>query len=162
MQATPSAKPGNTFTTASTPNMTQLQKHLVQHSFEQVSAISDRAAALFYHRLFSLNPDLRQLFKGDMEEQGRKLMAMLAIIVKGLDRPETLLPVVAHLGERHSDYGVQEEHYVTVGAALLWTLQQGLGERFTRDVREAWTAAYGLLAATMKRSSRHAAPAMAS
>lgn len=130
--------------------MNAIQKTLVQTSFAQVQPIAETAAALFYSRLFELDPTLRPLFKGDMKEQGRKLMDMLAVAVKGLDRPETILPVLAALGSRHAGYGVEDRHYETVGEALLWTLEQGLGADFTLEVREAWTAVYILVANTMR------------
>jgi hemoglobin-like flavoprotein len=127
-----------------------IQKALVQTSFAQVQPIADAAAAMFYSRLFELDPTLRPLFKGDMEEQGRKLMEMLTLAVKGLDRPEALLPALTLLGRRHAGYGVKEHDYETVGEALLWTLEQGLGPSFTPEVREAWTALYGFVADTMR------------
>jgi len=123
---------------------------LVQRTFADVVPIADTAAALFYERLFTLDPDLRFLFHSDMQEQGRKLMAVLQLAVAGLSRLETLLPMVQQLGVRHRSYGVKDDHYATVGTALLWTLQQGLGERFTPEVQAAWTSAYTLLADTMR------------
>src|SRR5262245_30664616 len=129
--------------------MNTTQKTLVQTSFAQVRPIADEAAALFYSRLFELNPALQPLFKGDMEEQGRKLMDMLTLAVKGLDRPEALLPVLATLGRRHAGYGVKKQDFETVGEALLWTLEQGLGPGFTPEVREAWTDLYRFVADTM-------------
>jgi nitric oxide dioxygenase len=122
---------------------------LVQQSWQQVEPIADTAAQLFYGRLFELAPDVRPLF-GDMEQQGRKLMQMISTVVRGLDRLERIVPAVQQLGARHAGYGVQPEHYDVVGAALLWTLEQGLGEAFTPSVRTAWTAAYGVLASTMQ------------
>jgi hemoglobin-like flavoprotein len=133
--------------------MNLIQKALVQTSFAQVRPIADAAAALFYRRLFELDPKLRPLFKGDMEEQGRKLMEMLGLAVKGLDRPETLLPALAALGRRHASYGVNERDYETVGAALIWTLEQGLGSSFTPDIREAWSALYRFVADTMREGA---------
>jgi hemoglobin-like flavoprotein len=133
--------------------MNTSQKALVQTSFAQVQPIADAAAALFYRRLFELDPTLRPLFKGDMEEQGRKLMEMLGLAVKGLDRPEALLPALAALGRRHAGYGVNEHNYETVGAALLWTLEQGLGPSFTPDIREAWAALYRFVADTMREGA---------
>jgi hemoglobin-like flavoprotein len=130
--------------------MNTIQKALVQTSFAQVQPIADAAAAMFYSRLFELDPTLRPLFKGDMEEQGRKLMEMLTLAVKGLDRPEALLPALTLLGRRHAGYGVKEHDYETVGEALLWTLEQRLGPSFTPEVREAWTALYGFVADTMR------------
>ena len=132
-------------------NQTQIQS--VQDSFEQVKPISDVAATLFYGRLFELDPSLRPYFKGDISEQKNKLMTALAFVVAGLDRPETILPAVQALGKRHVGYGVQDAHYETVGAALLWTLGQGLGDQFTSDVAEAWTAAYTLLAGVMQEAA---------
>jgi len=130
--------------------MNMIQKALVQTSFAQVRPIADAAAALFYRRLFELDPTLRPLFKGDMKEQGRKLMEMIDLAVKGLDRSEALLPALAALGRRHAGYGVNESDYETVGAALLWTLEQGLGPSFTPDIREAWAALYRFVADTMR------------
>jgi hemoglobin-like flavoprotein len=132
--------------------MNTVQKTLVQTSFAQVQPIAETAAALFYRRLFELDPTLRPLFKGDLEEQGRKLMDMLRLAVKGLDRMEALLPALAMLGIRHASYGVKERDYETVGEALFWTLEQGLGPSLTPEIREAWTALYRLVADTMSAS----------
>jgi hemoglobin-like flavoprotein len=129
--------------------MNTIQKVLVQTSFAQVRPIAETAAALFYRRLFELDPTLRPLFKGDLKEQGRKLMDMLRMAVKGLDRPEALLPALAALGRRHAGYGVNKRDYETVGEALLWTLEQGLGPGFTPEIKEAWTTLYRLVADTM-------------
>jgi hemoglobin-like flavoprotein len=130
--------------------MTPDQKALVQHSFEEVAPIADTAAALFYARLFELDPSLRPLFPGDMQEQGRKLMQMLTVAVRGLDRLDTLVPAVRALGRRHVAYSVRPEHFDTVGAALLWTLAQGLGPAFTPETRDAWAAVYSILASQMQ------------
>jgi hemoglobin-like flavoprotein len=130
--------------------MTPTQIDLVQRSFADVKPIAATAAELFYHRLFTLDPDLRRLFKGDTARQGQMLMGMIGAAVAGLKNLDALAPVVRQLGARHVGYGVRTEHYQTVGTALLWTLEQGLGETFTPDVREAWTAAYGLLADVMQ------------
>ena len=130
---------------------------LVKDSFRKVVPIADQAAALFYARLFELDPSLRHLFRGDMVEQGRKLMAMIATAVASLERLEAIVPAVRQLGARHAGYQVKEEHYGTVGAALLWTLEKGLGPEFTPDVREAWTTTYSLLANTMIEAQREAA-----
>jgi hemoglobin-like flavoprotein len=126
---------------------------LVQASFEVVLPIADIAAALFYGRLFELDPSLRPMFKGSLEEQGHKLMTMLRVVVHGLNRLDTLVPAVQALGRRHARYGVQDGHYDTVGTALLATLQQGLGDAFTPEVAAAWTTAYALLAETMKAAA---------
>lgn len=130
--------------------MTPQQKTLVQESFAQVAPISDQAAALFYKRLFELDPSLRPMFTSDLDEQGKKLMQMLAAAVNGLDDLDSLVPVVQDLGRRHVAYGVKDEHYDTVAAALIWTLEQGLGDDFTAETSEAWVTVYGILAGTMK------------
>ena len=129
--------------------MTPEQISLVQDSFNKVVPISDTAAELFYARLFELDPRLKRLFRGDMSTQGRRLMTMISAAVHGLDDLESIVPAVRSLGIRHVAYGVEPEHYETVGAALLWTLQQGLGDDFTEDAREAWAAVYGQLSSTM-------------
>lgn len=136
--------------------LTVHQKTLVQESFAIVAPIADDAAALFYRRLFELDPSLQHMFRGDMAEQRRKLMQMLTAAVKGLDRLEQLVPVVQDLGRRHATYGVEERHYDTVGAALLWTLEKGLGKAFTPETKEAWATVYGILATTMQDAAREA------
>jgi hemoglobin-like flavoprotein len=130
------------------PTMTQIE--LVQRTFAVVAPIADDVAALFYRRLFEIDPSLQSMFRGDMTAQRRKLMVMLTAAVKGLPRLDRLVPVLQDLGRRHADYGVIESHYETVGNALIWTLEKGLGPDFTPEVREAWTTVYGVLAATMK------------
>ena len=122
--------------------MTPQQIELVQSSWEKVKPISEQAAELFYGRLFELDPSLKPLFKGDMKEQGKKLMATLNLAVTSLTRLEDILPAVQDLGRRHVKYGVPDESYQTVGQALLWTLGQGLGDAFTHDVKQAWTITY--------------------
>jgi len=133
--------------------MTNEQIKLVQDSFRQVAPIAETAAQLFYARLFELDPDLEALFKGNLSEQGRKLMQMLALAVSSLDRMEQLLPVVRSLGTRHLSYGVRDKDYDTVGQALLWTLGKGLGDAFTPDVEAAWSNVYGTLASAMQSAS---------
>jgi hemoglobin-like flavoprotein len=125
--------------------LTDTQIQLVQNSFALVAPIADTAAQLFYGRLFELDPSLRHMFRSDMKEQGRKLMQMLSVAVHALDNLEGIIPAVQALGKRHVGYGVTMEHYAIVGDALLWTLEQGLGEAFTAEVKEAWTEVYGLL-----------------
>ncbi len=134
--------------------MTPAQKTLVQESFKQVVPIADTAAALFYKRLFETAPALRPLFRADLTEQRKKLVQMLAYCVAKLDAPDELLPAVRALGHRHTEYGVEDEHYQSVGAALLWTLEKGLGDAFTPDVKAAWTAVYQILSATMIEGAR--------
>jgi nitric oxide dioxygenase len=130
--------------------MTPDQILLVQQSFREVEAIRETAAKLFYARLWEIDPSTAPLFaKSDMVLQGHKLMAALALVVNGLNRPETAIPVAQDMARRHVGYGVTRAHYASVGAALLWTLQQGLGAGFTPEVEAAWTAAYALLSAIM-------------
>ena len=133
--------------------MTPQQIALVRSSFAEVSPIADSAAKLFYSRLFELDPSLRPLFRNSLDAQGSKLMNMIAGAVCLLDQPEKLLPVVRNLGRRHTGYGVEDGHYETVGAALLWTLEKGLGAAFTPEVENAWIAVYGVLADNMKMAA---------
>jgi hemoglobin-like flavoprotein len=133
--------------------MTPRQIDLVQESFERVQPIAVDAARLFYQRLFETEPSLRPMFRGNIEEQGRKLMQMIGVAVASLRRLEQILPAVEDLGRRHAGYGVQDSHYGTVAAALLWTLEQGLGASFTPEVRGAWAAMYEVVAAAMKRGA---------
>ena len=137
--------------------MDTIQIRLVQDTFEQVKPIADLAADMFYARLFELDPALRPLFAADLTAQKAKLMAALTLVVGGLRQPETVLAALQHLGRRHSTYGVQPHHYDTVGAALLWTLERGLGDEFTPPVAEAWAAAYGLVADAMQTAAAEAA-----
>jgi hemoglobin-like flavoprotein len=136
--------------------MTPRQVQLVQESFVNVLPIASAAADMFYGRLFEVDPSLRRLFKGDMQEQGRMLMAMIGGAVRGLSNPAPLLPVLKDLGARHLGYGVEEPHYDTVGNALIWTLQRGLGEAFTDELCDAWVAAYQLLSSVMQEGARTA------
>ena len=136
--------------------LTPAQKTLVQDSFATIAPIADDAAVLFYRRLFELDPALERRFRGDMAEQRKKLMQMLTAAVKGLDRLDQLVPVVEQLGRRHAAYGVTDAHYDTVGSALLWTLEMGLGRAFTAETKAAWATVYGLLATTMKDAAREA------
>ncbi len=129
------------------------QRKLVQASFALVEPIADQAADLFYGKLFELEPDLQTLFPEDMAEQKRKLMTTLKVAVSSLDKPDVLLPVVQDLGRRHKDYGVTDTNYDTVASALLWTLEQGLGEQFAPEVEDAWIAVYGVLSGTMKSAA---------
>jgi|SRR5215831_17519470 len=138
--------------------MTHSQIQLVQSSFELVAPILESATMTFYNRLFQLDPSLRRLFRSPQEEQAQKLARVLTVVVQGLSKPEQILPAVEELGRRHSGYRVRREHYATFGAALLWTLQTGLGEAFTLDVREAWASAYFLLSSTMQRAAAETDP----
>lgn len=138
--------------------MTPRQVSLVQESFALVSPIREEAATLFYSRLFQLDPLTQKLFSmADMKKQGGMLMAAISFVVHALDRPEAMITAVKGLGRRHATYGVEERHYDTVGAALLWTLAAGLGDRFTAEMRDAWSAAYTMLSEAMIGAARQAA-----
>ena len=130
--------------------MTPTERELVQATWRQVIPGVDAAGQLFYDRLFEIDPELRPLFKGDIEQQAHRLMATISFAVDGLDDLDLIVPAVRDLGVRHLEYGVTEAHYDTVGEALLWTLERGLGDAFTPEVKNAWVAAYSLLAGTMK------------
>ena len=129
--------------------MTPKQVALVQDSFAKVAPTSEATAVLFYDRLFDIAPQMRAMFPDDMFEQRRKLMTMLAGVVKGLGNLEQVLPAASALAKRHVNYGAKAEHYPVVGAALLWTLEKALGPDFTPDVKTAWTATYTALAGVM-------------
>jgi hemoglobin-like flavoprotein len=127
---------------------------LVRDSFMLVQPIASQAATLFYTHLFEADPALRPLFKGDMAHQGERLMGMIGRAVGLLEQPDALMPVLRFLGARHKGYGVVDAHYATVGGALLKTLEQGLGDAFTPEVRQAWTDLYGVIAETMLQGTR--------
>ena len=133
--------------------MTTRQIDLVQQSFRLIEPIIDDAAILFYERLFEIDPSLQQMFHRSRRDQARLLAQTLTVVVKGIDRPAQLKCAVKALGERHAGYGVRDEHYAIVGEALLWTLEAGLKDDFTSEVRDAWIAAYGWLAFTMQRAA---------
>lgn len=137
--------------------MNSEQINLVKKSFEKIEPVQKMVAVLFYDRLFKIDPELRRLFKSDLNEQGKKLMHMIGLAVRGLDRIEELVPAVQALGTRHAGYGVEDRHYETVGKALLWTLERILGRDFTAETKHAWATVYNLLAQTMKDASRQPA-----
>lgn len=132
------------------------QVHLVRSSYALVQPIASQAAELFYRHLFAADPSLRVLFRGDMVHQGQRLMLMIGSAVGLLDKPNALLPVLRKLGARHRGYGVVDAHYATVGNALLLTLEQGLGDAYTPEVRAAWAAMYAVVAQTMKEGADEA------
>ena len=140
--------------------MTPRQENLIRTSWAQVVPIADQAATIFYNRLFELDPSLRPLFAHtDMAGQRKILMQTLTVVVKSIDRLGDIVPAVQALGRRHAGYGVQPEHFATVGQALLDTFAIGLGEGFTPDAKEAWTIAYGVLADVMIEAMAEAAAA---
>jgi hemoglobin-like flavoprotein len=131
-------------------SLTAQQIRLVQQSFAKVEPIAAQASAIFYQKLFEIDPSLRRLFKHDMSEQGKMLMGTLKVAVHGLNDLSKIVPVLHKLAERHVGYGVLPEHYTLVGNALLRTLKAGLGDEFTEETREAWVATYRLMAQAMK------------
>ncbi|WP_298220202.1 globin family protein [Halothiobacillus sp.] len=133
--------------------MTPQQKDLVRSTWAQVVPIKEQAAELFYNKLFELDPSVKPMFKDDMAEQGKKLMISINTVVNALDRLEPMVPILQDMGKRHKGYGVQNHQYATVGAALLWALEKGLGPAFTPEVKGAWTEAYTLIATTMQSAA---------
>ena len=121
----------------------------MQTSFAKVAPIADTAAMLFYDDLFQRDPRLRSLFKDDMTEQRQKLMSMLGTAVANLRQWDKIAAAVRALGKRHVTYGVARGDYETVGAALIATLQKGLGDDFTPETRDAWIACYTAIVAEM-------------
>ena len=133
--------------------MDQRQINLVQETFALVVPIKEKAADLFYARLFEIEPSTRALFGDDIEAQGKKLMAALGTVVSGLTNLDSIVPTVEELGRSHVDFGVEDWHYNKVSEALLWTLGQGLGDAFTDEVQDAWVEAYTILASVMKAAA---------
>jgi nitric oxide dioxygenase len=133
--------------------MTEDQKILIRSSFARIAPDAQAVAGLFYDRLFTIDPTLKPLFKGDMAEQGRKLMAMIGVAVANLDALNAIVPAVQQLGARHAGYGVPNDSYSTVGEALLWTLEQGLGPDYTPQMAQAWSECYATLAAVMQQGA---------
>jgi hemoglobin-like flavoprotein len=125
----------------------------VQSTWIRVLPIKDAAAKLFYERLFETDPSLRALFRSEMGQQGEKLMQVIDAAVNGLSRLERIVLAIQELGRRHAEYGVKDHHYVTVGAALLWTLEKSLGAEFTPEAKDAWATVYGALATTMQAAA---------
>jgi hemoglobin-like flavoprotein len=137
-------------------SVTPQQVELVKKTWVMVVPISDKAAELFYGRLFELEPEYKSMFKGDMMDQGKKLMKTINIAVESLDDVEPLIPTLKQMGADHAGYGVKERDYNVVGAALLWTLEKGLGDAFTDEVKNAWGAVYEVLASVMKAGAAEA------
>jgi len=138
--------------------MTPAQKELVQNTWTLVVPIADTATAMFYDRLFAIDPGSKELFENtDLAEQRLKLLQVLSVAIAGLDDLGRLIPIVEDLGRRHAGYGVSDEQYDSVGAALLWTLQKGLGAAWTTETAAAWTEVYGLLSGVMRRAQKDTA-----
>ena len=136
-------------------NFTDAQKHIVQTTFSLVKD-ADTLAAHFYARLFEIDPSTRALFKSDLKAQGQKLVQTIAVVVSGLDNLNAIVPAIQSLGRRHAGYGVTEQHWDSVGSALLWTLADAFGDAFTAEVHQAWAAAYALIATTAVAAQREA------
>lgn len=130
------------------------QVALIRESWAKVYPIKDTAARLFYGKLFDTYPEVKPLFKGDMDEQGRKLMAMINTAVNGLDDLDALIDPVTDMGARHAGYGVKDEDYDKVAVCLIWTLEQGLGDDFTDEVKDAWVVLYTTVADVMKQGAK--------
>ncbi|WP_430461325.1 globin family protein [Thalassolituus sp. LLYu03] len=133
--------------------ITEKQKQLVRETFAAVEPIADTAAELFYGKLFEYDPSLKALFKGDMKQQGRKLMAALKLAVATLDNLDKLVPVLQQMAVKHLDYGVKVDDYTPVGNALLYALKTGLADAYTDDVKEAWTETYRVVATVMRQAA---------
>jgi hemoglobin-like flavoprotein len=133
--------------------MTTHQIHTIRQTFSLIAPMPDAVATAFYGRLFELDPTLRSMFPTTLVDQGRKLLQVLGAAVGMLNRPDQLMPVLESLGKRHAGYGVRDEHYDTVGEALLWTLQQGLGPLYTPEVEAAWASLYNTISTTMKNAA---------
>ena len=129
--------------------MTPIDVDLVQTSFAKVAPIDDETGVLFYERLFEIAPDVRPLFRGDIDEQGRMFMSVLTVAVNGLTTFDSIEPALRELAIRHAGYGVGPEHYASVGAALVWMMERSLGDDFTDEVRSAWFAVYDALSGVM-------------
>ena len=138
--------------------MTPEKIQLVQESFEKVVPIAGAAADIFYDKLFELDPSVRKMFPADMSNQKEKLMQTLGLAVGSLSNLEAIVPTVQELGRKHVDYGVKDAHYDTVGAALIFTLEKGLGDDFTPPVKDARLETYTALAGVMKDAAAKAPP----
>jgi len=123
---------------------------LVQSSWTRLASRPQQAAETFYRRLFEVYPEVRPLFKGEMDEQGEKLVRMIGKAVAALDDLEPLDRVIKMMGARHSGYGVHDEDYEKLAEALFWTLEQGLGDDLTPATRAAWVSVYDDLADMMR------------
>jgi len=136
--------------------ITPQQKTLVKQTWGMVVPIADTAAEMFYARLFELDPAVKSMFKGDMKEQGAKLMKTIGLAVSALDDLDPLIDTLKQMGAAHAGYGVKDADYDTVAAALLWTLEKGLDDAFTDEVKNAWASVYNTLADVMKSGAAEA------
>ena len=143
-------------TTKGQGELTEEQKELVRKSFSRAERMADVVGLIFYQRLFELDPNLRPLFQHNIQEQSKKLMTTLKMAVEGLEHRNELTSSIRALGRRHVQYGVKEQHYDTVGEALLWALEKALGADFTPEARGAWLSVYVWLATIMKEAAAEA------
>jgi hemoglobin-like flavoprotein len=141
--------------------MTPDQVHLIRKSFAELSRLDHVAGLVFYRRLFEIDPSLRLLFTSNIEEQSQKLIDTLGVLIAMLENPVGLDLELRAMGERHAGYGVKDEHYATVAAALLDMLAETLGRAFTPEVRAAWITLYGAVESTMKAGARERTEATA-
>lgn len=134
--------------------MNKAEIELIRETWAMVVPIADTAAKLFYQRLFEIDPQVKSLFAAtDMAAQNEKLIDTLSVVVEKVDSFDAVIPVLRELGRNHIKYGVEARHYDSVGSALLWTLEQGLGDRFTDQARAAWTVAYALVSGPMRQAA---------
>ena len=134
--------------------MTQKQTELVKSTWSMVAAMDHVAVGqLFYNRLFEIAPQVKPMFRNPIDEQSKKLFAMISYVIAKLDKLDTILAEVAKLAQRHAGYGVQPNHYTIVGEALLWTLERGLAENWTEETKDAWIECYTTLSNAMIASS---------
>ena len=129
--------------------MTTQQIALVQRSWEKIQPAMQAAGELFYHKLFVRAPQIRHLFKGDVREQAGKLGYTLTYVVSRLDKLDTVLDDVRKLAVNHNKYGAQPEHYAVVGECLLATIEVGMADSWNKELKEAWSTAYGILSGAM-------------
>lgn len=137
--------------------MTPDQVHLIRKSFAELTRHDHIAALVFYRRLFEIDPALRPMFTSNIEEQAKKLIDMLGVLIAMLERPIGLDMELRAMGARHVGYGVKDEHYATVAGALLDMLSEVLGDKFTPETKAAWVALYGAVETTMKRGAKEEA-----
>jgi hemoglobin-like flavoprotein len=136
--------------------MTDDEVALIRESFAHLHRRKSESGALFYGRLFEIAPEVRPLFKGDINAQGVKLMEMLTVAIATLRDRDGLVALLRKLGRDHKAYGVKEEHYDSVGAALIWTMKSSLGQNFTPQLEKAWTSVYSEIASVMIAAGREA------
>ena len=136
--------------------ITPEQVRLVQASFTPLLPMAEAIGEMLYSRIFELAPEARDLFEDDIRPQVKRLMAAVKVAIDGLSRVDEVAPFLVRLGAQHARYDVRPEHFTVGGEALLWTLEQGLGDSFTAELRDAWAAAWDVVAGAMVRGLRQA------